>query len=31
MISVDVETTGLDPEKNSILSIGAVDINEIEK
>ncbi len=25
MIAVDVETTGVDPEKNSLLSIGAVD------
>lgn len=28
MISVDVETTGLDPEKSSLLSIGAVDMND---
>ncbi|PIN81677.1 hypothetical protein COV11_01380 [Candidatus Woesearchaeota archaeon CG10_big_fil_rev_8_21_14_0_10_30_7] len=28
MIIVDVETTGLNPEKNSIVSIGAVDFNK---
>lgn len=28
MIIVDVETTGVDPSKHSILSIGAIDFNE---
>jgi DNA polymerase III epsilon subunit-like protein len=28
MISIDVESSGLDPQKNSILSIGAVDTDE---
>jgi DNA polymerase III epsilon subunit-like protein len=28
MIALDVETSGLDPEKASILSIGAIDIDE---
>ena len=27
MIIVDVETTGIDPEKHSIVSIGAVDFS----
>ena len=30
MIVVDLETTGVDPRKHSILSIGAVDFNNQE-
>lgn len=31
MIVVDVETTGLDPNKNSLLSIGAIDFQKPER
>lgn len=30
MIVVDIETTGLDPKNHSILSIGAIDMNNPE-